>query len=101
MVDAGKINNATAKSLITKVQESGKPPNAIVAEEGLAQVSDDLALQAVINKILAENPEEVANYRGGKEGLFGWFMGQVMRETQGKADPQLTRELLVKALKGE
>jgi aspartyl-tRNA(Asn)/glutamyl-tRNA(Gln) amidotransferase subunit B len=101
MVDAGKINNATAKSLITKVQETGKPPKEIVTEEGLAQVSDDLALQAVIDKILAEKPEEVASYRGGKEGLFGWFMGQVMRETRGKADPQLTRELLQKALKGK
>jgi len=100
MADAGTINNATAKSVLAKVQESGKPPNAIVAEEGLAQVSDDLALQEVIDKILAQNPEELANYRGGKEGLFGWFMGQVMRETQGKADPQLTRELLGKALKG-
>jgi aspartyl-tRNA(Asn)/glutamyl-tRNA(Gln) amidotransferase subunit B len=99
MVDAGTINNATAKSLITKVQETGKPPKAIVTEEGLAQVSDDLALQAVIDKILAENSEEVASYRGGKEGLFGWFMGQVMRETQGKADPQLSRELLQKALR--
>ena len=68
--------------------------------QGLAQVSDDLALQVVIDKILAENPEEVASYRGGKEGLFGWFMGQVMRETRGKADPQLTRDLLQKALKG-
>jgi len=47
------------------------------------------------------NPEELASYRGGKEGLFGWFMGQVMRETRGKADPGVTRELLVKALKGE
>ena len=51
--------------------------------------------------MLAENPAEVASYRGGKEGLFGWFMGQVMRETRGKADPKLTRELLGKALKGE
>jgi aspartyl-tRNA(Asn)/glutamyl-tRNA(Gln) amidotransferase subunit B len=101
MVDSGKINNATAKSLITKVQETGNPPKEIVTEEGLAQVSDDLALQAVIDKILAEKPEEVASYRGGKEGLFGWFMGQVMRETRGKADPQLTRELLQKALKGK
>jgi aspartyl-tRNA(Asn)/glutamyl-tRNA(Gln) amidotransferase subunit B len=72
-----------------------------VAAEGLAQVSDDSALQQVIDKLLADNPDEVANYRDGKDGLFGWFMGQVMRETRGKADPQLTRELLMKSLKGE
>ena len=101
MVDAGTVNNATAKSLLAKVQESGKPPSAIVKEEGLAQVSDDSQLQSVIDKILAANLEEVASFRGGKEGLFGWFMGQVMRETRGKADPKLTRELLIKALKGE
>ena len=87
MVDAGVVNSATAKSLLVKVQEKGKSPAAIVEEEGLAQVSDDSALQVVIQKILAENPEEVNNFRSGKEGLFGWFMGQVMRETRGKADP--------------
>ena len=101
MVDAGKINNATGKSLLAKVQESGKSPKAIVDEEGLGQVSDDSALQAAIDKVLDANPDEVDSFRGGKEGLFGWFMGQVMRETRGKADPQLTRELLGKALKGK
>ncbi len=101
MVDAGKINNATGKSLLVKVQESGKSPEAIVEEEGLGQVSDDSALQAAIDKVLDANPDEVDSFRGGKEGLFGWFMGQVMRETRGKADPQLTRELLQKALKGK
>jgi aspartyl-tRNA(Asn)/glutamyl-tRNA(Gln) amidotransferase subunit B len=64
-------------------------------------VSDDSALQQVSDKLLADNPDEVASYRGGKEGLFGWFMGQMMRETKGKADPKLSRELLQKALKGE
>ena len=101
MVDAGKINNATGKSLLAKVQESGKSPKAIVDEEGLGQVSDDSALQVAIDKVLDANPDEVDSFRGGKEGLFGWFMGQVMRETRGKADPQLTRELLGKALKGK
>ena len=101
LVDAGTINNATGKSLLAKVQETGKAPATIVEEEGLAQVSDDSALQQVIEKLLADNPDEVASYRGGKEGLFGWFMGQMMRETKGKADPKLSRELLQKALKGE
>ena len=101
MVDQGTINNATAKSLLGKVQETGKPPASIVEEEGLAQVSDDAKLQVAIDKVIAESPEEIASYRGGKEGLLGWFMGQVMRQTRGKADPQLTRELLQKSLKGE
>jgi aspartyl-tRNA(Asn)/glutamyl-tRNA(Gln) amidotransferase subunit B len=101
LVDSGAINNATGKSLLAKVQETGKAPGTIVEEEGLAQVSDDSALQQVIDKLLADHPDEVASYRGGKEGLFGWFMGQMMRETKGKADPKLSRELLQKALKGE
>ncbi len=101
MVDAGTINNATGKAVLAKAQTSGKSPESIVEEEGLAQVSDDSALQAVIDQVLAANPDELNSYRNGKEGLFGWFMGQVMRETRGKADPQLTRQLLAKALKGE
>ena len=101
LVDAGTINNATGKSLLAKVQETGKAPAQIVEAEGLAQVSDDSALQQVIDKLLADHPDEVASYRGGKEGLFGWFMGQMMRETKGKADPKLSRELLQKALKGD
>jgi aspartyl-tRNA(Asn)/glutamyl-tRNA(Gln) amidotransferase subunit B len=98
LVDSGTINASTGKTLLVKIQESGQSPRAIVAAEGLAQVSDDSALLSVIESILAANPDEVASYRGGKEGLFGWFMGQVMRETRGKADPAKTRSLLQQAL---
>ena len=101
LVEAGTINAATGKTLLDKVQESGQAPETIVAAEGLAQVSDDAALLAVIAGVLAAHPAEVSSYRGGKEGLFGWFMGQVMRETHGKADPNKTRALLQKALKDE
>ena len=101
MVDAGTINNATAKTVLVKVQETGKDPNKIVAEEGLGQVSDESALQGAIDKVLTAHPEEVESYRDGKEGLLGWFMGQVMRETRGKADPGRTRELLQLALRGK
>ncbi len=99
LVTDGKINNATGKALLGKVQETGQPPEDIVKQEGLAQVSDDSALQDIIDQLLADHPDEVASFRGGKEGLFGWFMGQVMRQTRGKADPKRTRELLMKALK--
>ena len=101
LVDMGTINNATAKALLSKVQQTGQSPAQIVEDEGLAQVSDDLALQSMIEKVLADNPDEVFNYRSGKEGLFGWFMGQVMRETRGKADPQLTKQLLQDALSNQ
>jgi aspartyl-tRNA(Asn)/glutamyl-tRNA(Gln) amidotransferase subunit B len=101
LVDAGTVNAATGKGLLIKVQESGKTPEAIVAAEGLAQVSDDSALWAVIADLMDVHSEEVANYRDGKESLFGWFMGQVMRQTRGQADPVKTRALLEQALKGE
>lgn len=99
MVDEGTINIPTGKSLLNKVQTSGRSPEAIVEEEGLAQVSDDDALLKAILSVMEASPDEVNSYRGGKEGLLGWFMGQVMRRMQGKADPNKTKALLTKALK--
>jgi aspartyl-tRNA(Asn)/glutamyl-tRNA(Gln) amidotransferase subunit B len=101
LVDAGTVNVATGKALLVRVQESGQAPGAIVQAEGLGQVSDDAELGVAIEAVLAAHPDEVESYREGKEGLFGWFMGQVMRETRGQADPGKTRELLVRALRGE
>lgn len=98
MVDENTINISTGKALLDKVQNSGKDPAAIVAEEGLAKLSDADALEAMIQKLVAENPQQVENYRKGKTGLLGWFVGQVMKQTQGKADAQLTRSILEKYL---
>lgn len=98
MVDENQINNSTAKALLDKVQNSGREPATIVTEEGLAKVSDANALETMIQHLIAENPEQVANYRKGKAGLLSWFVGQVMKKTQGKADAQLTRSILEKYL---
>lgn len=98
LADAGTINNATAKKLLKKVEESGTAPGKIVEAEGLAQVSDDSAIRAVCAEVVTENPDEAAAYRGGKEGLIGWFVGQVMRKMRGKADPKLAREILEEVL---
>jgi aspartyl-tRNA(Asn)/glutamyl-tRNA(Gln) amidotransferase subunit B len=94
MVDSNTINNATAKTLLQKVQESGKAPAKIVEEEGLGVVSDEDSIIRVVSEIMAENPEEVAAYQAGKETLLGWFVGQVMRKTHGKADPNLANKHL-------
>lgn len=94
MVDDNTINNSTAKALLDKVQSSGKEPAVIVSEEGLAKVSDADALNNLIQQLISNNPEQVANYRKGKTGLLGWFVGQVMKETHGKADAQLARSIL-------
>lgn len=94
MVDDNTINNSTAKALLDKVQSSGKEPAVIVSEEGLAKVSDADTLDHLIQQLITNNPEQVANYRKGKTGLLGWFVGQVMKETQGKADAQVARSIL-------
>ena len=99
LVDAKTINNATGKKLLKKVEKSGKSPAEIVEAEGLSQVSDDSAIREVCQKIVDNNPAEVESFRGGKESLIGWFVGQVMREMRGKADPQMARQILGELLK--
>jgi len=101
LVDEGAVNTSTGKALLEKTESTGKSPRAIVEAEGLAQVSDTAAIRAVCQQILAENPEQVARYRGGKTGLLGWFMGQVMRATRGKADPNAARRILQELLASE
>ncbi|MCS6908348.1 MAG: Asp-tRNA(Asn)/Glu-tRNA(Gln) amidotransferase GatCAB subunit B, partial [Anaerolineales bacterium] len=81
-----------------KVQNCGKEPAAIVSEEGLAKMNDADMLETLIHQLLVENPVQVESYRKGKSGLLGWFVGQVMKQTQGKADAQLTRSILEKYL---
>jgi len=85
---------------VVKVEDTGKPPKQIVEEEGLAQVSDTGALQEICEKIVANNPAEVEKYRGGKTSLIGWFVGQVMRETRGKANPKEVQKILRELLEG-
>jgi len=99
MVEEGKINAATGKSLLRKVEESGRPPAEIVEAEGLAVIADSDALRTQIEAILAASTAEVESFRAGKESLLGWFVGQVMRSTGGKADPKRTREILLELLK--
>jgi aspartyl-tRNA(Asn)/glutamyl-tRNA(Gln) amidotransferase subunit B len=99
LVDAGTVNTSTGKSLLEKIETSGKAPGEIVKEEGLAQVSDASAIRAVCAEVLAESPEQVTAYKGGKVGLMGWFVGQVMKKMRGKADPNLARTTLEELLK--
>jgi len=100
LIDENKINTATGKGLLMKVQETEKAPAQIVEAEGLGLVSDVAAIRAAIQAVIAENPGEVKSFRDGKETLLGWFLGQVMRKTGGKADPKLTRQILVELLRG-
>jgi len=98
LVDAKKVNTPTGKSLLDKVESSGKSPKEIVDEEGLGQVSDTGAIRAIAQSIVDENPDQVGKYKEGKDSLIGWFVGQVMRNSQGKADPNMAREVLLEIL---
>jgi aspartyl-tRNA(Asn)/glutamyl-tRNA(Gln) amidotransferase subunit B len=80
--------------------ETGGDAAAIVEEKGLKQNSDTGAIEAVIAEVLARNPGQLEQYRGGKEALFGFFVGQTMKAMQGKANPGVVNELLKKALAG-
>jgi aspartyl-tRNA(Asn)/glutamyl-tRNA(Gln) amidotransferase subunit B len=99
LIDGGVINNSTGKSLLVKVESSGKSPTQLVADEGLGKVSDDSAIRSVCQEVLAESPKEVASYRGGKVTLMGWFVGQVMRKMRGKADAALAKTILEELLR--
>ncbi len=98
MVDAGTLNANTGKSLLDKVEKTGRSPDEIVEAEGLAQLSDTAAIRGVCAEVIAENPEQVANYKAGKVTLMGWFVGQVMKKSRGKADPQVARAMLEELL---
>jgi len=100
MVEKRRITTNTGKDLLEQVQESDRRPQEIVAADGLTQVSDEGELQQMARAVLSESAEQVAAYRAGKATLIGWFVGQVMRRSGGKADPQKTRAVLEEMLKG-
>ena len=98
LVGDGTISGSIAKQVLEKMLETGDGAAAIVEREGLKQTSDTGAIEAVVDKVLADNADKVEQYRGGKEALFGFFVGQTMKAMQGKANPQLVNELLKKKL---
>ena len=80
--------------------KTGKNPENIVEEKGLKQVTDTGAIESLIDDVIAENPDNVAAYKGGKDKLFGFFVGQVMKKSQGKANPAMVNEILKAKLNG-
>jgi aspartyl-tRNA(Asn)/glutamyl-tRNA(Gln) amidotransferase subunit B len=99
LISDNTISGRIAKDVFAEMVETGKPAALIVEEKGLRQVTDTGAIDTAIAGVLAANPDKVADYKGGKEKLFGFFVGQVMKQTQGKANPALVNELLTKKLK--
>lgn len=98
LIEKGTISGTIAKKVFEKMFDTKKEPETIVREEGLEVVSDEGALAAIVKKILANNPQSVADYKGGKEKAFGFLVGQTMKETRGKANPQLINKLLKEEL---
>jgi aspartyl-tRNA(Asn)/glutamyl-tRNA(Gln) amidotransferase subunit B len=100
LIDTGEISGKIAKSVFDEMVSTGKTPVQIVAEQGLTQISDEAAILSAIDAVLTANADKVAQYRSGKDKLFGFFVGQVMKATQGKANPQKLNELLRSRLDG-
>jgi aspartyl-tRNA(Asn)/glutamyl-tRNA(Gln) amidotransferase subunit B len=98
LVEDNTINTNTGKDVLAEMFASGRSARQIVDERGLAQISDTAALEKVVAQVLEENPQQVSQYLGGKVQLLGWMMGQVMRATRGKANPQVVRSLLKEQL---
>ena len=92
------ISGKIAKSVLEEVWISGNDIDEIIEEKGLLQIQDESILENIAKKIIDENPDQVSAYKGGKDRLFGFFVGQVMKETQGKANPQGVNEILNKLL---
>lgn len=98
LVSKEVINGKTAKDVFVMMAESGEDPEKIVEEKGLRQVTDTSAIEAVIDEVIAANPENTAAYRAGKTALMGWFVGQVMKASKGKANPGMVNKLLATRL---
>jgi len=98
LIEEDLISGKIAKTVFEEMIKTGRDPKAIVAANGLAQVSDAGELEAVVAKVLAAAPDEVEAYRRGKTKLMGFFVGQVMRETRGQANPKLVNEILQRML---
>ncbi len=100
LMDQGTINRNTGKKVFEEMCRTGKSPEEIIQEQGLSQVSDDQAIEQLIDDVLVANPNELMAYRQGKEKLFGFFVGQVMKQSGGKANPGKVNELLKRKLQG-
>jgi aspartyl-tRNA(Asn)/glutamyl-tRNA(Gln) amidotransferase subunit B len=93
-LDAGQINNNQAKEVLVEMFAGGKTAAEVIAEKGFEQISDSGAIEKIVDEIIEKNENQVSAYRGGNEKLFGFFVGQVMKASQGKANPKIVNEIL-------
>ena len=98
LIEKATISNNIGKQIIVEMMETGEKASAIVEKKGLSQISDTCAIKEIAQKIIEANPSQVEAYRGGKDKLFGFFVGQVMKETKGRANPQSVNQILKELL---
>jgi aspartyl-tRNA(Asn)/glutamyl-tRNA(Gln) amidotransferase subunit B len=98
LVESDEISGKIAKEVVAEMLATGRSPREIIADKGLVQVTDTALIDAAARKLINENPNNVAAYRGGKQNVLGWFVGQVMKATGGRANPKLVNEALRKLL---
>jgi aspartyl-tRNA(Asn)/glutamyl-tRNA(Gln) amidotransferase subunit B len=98
MVEAGKISNSAAKEVFAAIAATGEEPAAAVERLGLAQISDSSQIAGWIAEVIAGNPAQVEQYRGGKATVIGFLVGQVMKRSGGRAEPKSVQQLMRQAL---
>ena len=100
MIDAGEISGKIAKEILPELLSKGGSPKQLVKERGLGMIGDPKVIEEIIDKLIFNHPNEVESFRAGKKKLLGFFVGQLMKETKGKADPKLANQILNKKLQG-
>jgi len=100
LIEDGTVSGKMAKTVFEKMFAAGKSARQVVDELGLKQITDDGAIREIIRKVIAAGPKQLEQYRAGKTSLFGYFVGQVMKETKGQANPQKVNKLLKEELGG-
>jgi aspartyl-tRNA(Asn)/glutamyl-tRNA(Gln) amidotransferase subunit B len=98
LMDKKVLSGKIAKTVFDEMAQTGKPPKTIVKEKGWVQVTDETAIKQVVVKVLESYPKEVNDYKNGKTKLLGFFVGQVMKKTQGKANPKMVNDIFKKIL---
>jgi aspartyl-tRNA(Asn)/glutamyl-tRNA(Gln) amidotransferase subunit B len=101
MIDKGTISGKIAKDVFREMFDTGKSPEAIVKEKGLIQISDESQLESIAKQVIENNPKSVEDYKNGKKKALGFLVGQVMKETKGKANPQMVNEIFIRLLNDE
>jgi len=94
LVDADKISGKQGKEVLVEMFQTGKTAGSIIEERGMVQVSDTGEIDNIIDQVIASNPQQLEQYRAGKETLFGFFVGQVIKASKGKANPKVVNERL-------